>query len=69
MKNIKKGTIYAVIGMISVAVMLIWGYAANDFSHSWLAVFIGGIIATAITMIRKDVDEGKDKKPDDQSEQ
>ncbi len=64
MKNIKKGTIYAVIGMISVVVMLIWGYAANDFSHSWIAVFVGAVLATVITMIKKDVDDGNKNNKD-----
>ena len=43
MKNIKTGTLCACISMISVFIMLVWGYAADDFEHSWLAVMAGGI--------------------------
>ncbi len=63
MKNIKTGTICALISMVSVVVMLIWGYLANDFSHSWLAVMVGGILSFAVYMIRKDIknaESGKD---------
>ncbi|MBO4902071.1 MAG: hypothetical protein J5518_04700 [Lachnospiraceae bacterium] len=55
MKNIKTGTICALISMVSVVVMFIWGYLANDFSRSWLAVMIGGILSFAVFMIRKDL--------------
>ncbi len=55
MKNIKTGTICALISMVSVVVMFIWGYLANDFSHSWLAVMVGGILSCAVYMIRKDI--------------
>ena len=54
MKDIKTGTLCAIIAMVSVLVMFIWGYAANDFGHSWLAVFVGGILMVSIKMIRKD---------------
>ena len=56
MKNIKTGTICSIISMISVAVMFIWGFVADDFGHSWLAVMIGGIISGAVYMIRRDID-------------
>ena len=63
MKNIKTGTICALISMVSVVVMLIWGYLANDFSHSWLAVMVGGILSFAVYMIRKDI-KGAEKDND-----
>ncbi|MCR5222873.1 MAG: hypothetical protein K6D90_08425 [Lachnospiraceae bacterium] len=59
MKNIKTGTICALISMTSVVVMFIWGYLANDFSHSWLAVMVGGILSCAVFMIRKDLKSGE----------
>ncbi len=67
MKNIKTGTICAMISMISVVVMFIWGYLAGDFSHSWLAVMVGGVLSCSVYMIRKDLDSGdkKDDKKDD----
>lgn len=48
MKNIKTGTLCACIGMISVFIMLVWGYAAGDFEHSWLAVMAGGIACATL---------------------
>ena len=50
-----------IISMVSVLVMFLWGYLANDWSKSWLAVFAGGIIIAAISIFNKDKD-GKDKK-------
>ena len=50
-----------IISMVSVLVMFLWGYLANDWSKSWLAVFAGGIIIAAISIFNKDND-GKDKK-------
>ena len=62
MKDVSTGTICAIISMVSVVVMFIWGYLANDFSHSWLAVMIGGILSCAVSMIRKDKEKAqKDK--------
>jgi hypothetical protein len=49
--------------MISVFIMLVWGFAAGDFEHSWLAVMAGGIISAIVAMIRRDKAEvDKDKK-------
>lgn len=61
MKNVKTGTICAIISMASVVVMLIWGFLANDFSHSWLAVVVGGVVSCAVHMIRKDIDSSEKK--------
>ncbi len=65
MKNIKTGTICALISMTSVVVMFIWGYLANDFSHSWLAVMVGGILSFAVFMIRKDFKSGEKENDND----
>lgn len=62
MKDIKTGTICAIISMTSVVIMLIWGFLANDFSHSWLAVAIGGVVSCAFAMIRNDLDKAKKDK-------
>lgn len=40
-----------IISIISVAVMIIWGTVAKDWSKSWLAVFVGGIIITVISIL------------------
>lgn len=61
MKDIKKGTLCAIIGMVSILVMFIWGYIEGTFTHSWLAVFAGGIIIAAVSMIKKDLDDREDK--------
>ena len=53
MKDIKTGTLCAIIAMVSVLVMLIWGYVEGSFEHSWLAVMAAGICMAAISMIRK----------------
>ena len=49
-----------IIPIVSVAVMVIWGTLAKDWSKSWLAVFAGGIIIAAISIFNKDKG-GKDK--------
>ena len=54
MKDIKTGTICAIISMVSVLIMLVWGFLASDFGHSWLAVFAGGIACAIVSMVRKD---------------
>jgi hypothetical protein len=43
--------------------MFIWGYIEGGYQHSWLAILIGGVISSAISMIRKDKEnkDGKDK--------
>lgn len=48
-----------IICMVSVFIMLVWGYMAHSFEHSWLAVFAGGIIVAAISILSRDE---KDKK-------
>lgn len=48
-----------IIPIISVAVMIIWGTLAKDYSHSWLAVFVGGIIMAVINVLGKKNDDNK----------
>jgi len=48
-----------IIPIISVAVMIIWGTLAKDYSHSWLAVFVGGIIMVVINVLGKKNDDNK----------
>ena len=49
-----------IISMISVLVMFLWGYLANDWSKSWLAVFAGGIIIAIISILGKKDEDKKD---------
>jgi uncharacterized BrkB/YihY/UPF0761 family membrane protein len=39
-----------IICILSVAVMVVWGVIANDWSKSWIAVFVGGIIVTCLSI-------------------
>lgn len=41
-----------IICMISVFIMLAWGYFGS-FKHSWLAVMAGGIIVVALSIFSK----------------
>ena len=43
-----------IIGMVSVGVMVVWGTLANDWNHSWLAVFVGGIVMGVLSMLNRD---------------
>lgn len=40
----------AIIPILSVCVMLVWGLIANGWSRCWIAVVIGGVL-TAICRI------------------
>ena len=62
MKNVKTGTICALISMTSVVIMFIWGFLANDFTHSWLAVMIGGIVSYGFYMVRMDIEKSEKEK-------
>ena len=55
-------TLNVVIPIVSVGVMMVWGTLAKDWSNSWLAVFIGGILMTVINAIAKGKDKDKDDK-------
>lgn len=55
-----------IVAMISVLVMFLWGYLVPDgWSKSWLAVFAGGIIITAISIMNKDKDKKNEEKKDE----
>ena len=52
-----------IIAMVSVLVMFLWGYLVPDgWSKSWLAVFAGGIIITAISIMNNDKGKKGEKK-------
>lgn len=46
-----------IIPIASVGVMIVWGTLANDYSHSWLAVFVGGILMTILNVLGKKDDK------------
>ena len=48
----------AIIPMISVVVMLVWGLIAKDWSQCWIAVVVGGVITGILGTLSK----GQDKK-------
>lgn len=48
--------------MISVFIMLVWGFVAGDFGHSWLAVMAGGIACAIVTMVRRDKSKAEEEK-------
>jgi ABC-type transport system involved in cytochrome bd biosynthesis fused ATPase/permease subunit len=50
-------TLNVIIPIVSVAVMVIWGTLAKSYEHSWLAVFVGGILMALINIIGKNKDE------------
>ena len=43
-------TLNVIIPVVSVAVMVIWGTLAKSYEHSWLAVFVGGILMVLINI-------------------
>ncbi len=49
-----------IIPIVSGGIMVVWGTLANDWSKSWLAVFVGGILMTIVNVIGKNKDD-KDK--------
>ena len=42
-----------IVCMLSVGVMVVWGLLAKDWSKSWIAVFIGGIIVVILSVLSK----------------
>ena len=46
-----------IISIVSVVVMFLWGMLGNDWSHSWLAVFIGGALIAILSILNKDKKE------------
>ena len=54
-----------IIAMVSVAVMIVWGFLGNAWNISWIAVFIGGIamaIAAVILGVKEKADKEKNGK-------
>ena len=50
--DLKKIT--AIIGLVSVVVMFLWGMLGNDWAHSWIAVFVGGVVCALLRILSKD---------------
>ena len=48
-----------IIAIVSVAVMIVWGTLAGDWSKCWLAVFVGGIAMAILSIVNKGKDDGK----------
>ena len=47
-----------IIPIVSVAVMIVWSTVTNDWSKSWLAVFVGGILMVVVNVLgKKDNDD------------
>lgn len=51
-----------IIAIVSGGIMVVWGTLAKSYEHAWLAVFIGGIAITVISIISAGKEKnGKDK--------
>lgn len=50
-------TLNVIIPIVSVAVMVIWGTLAKSYEHSWLAVFVGGILMAIINVVGRNKDK------------
>lgn len=42
-----------IISIVSVVIMMLWGFIVGDWSHAWLAVFIGGALIAILSIIEK----------------
>lgn len=40
-----------IIAIVSVAVMIVWSMITGDWSKSWIAVFIGGILIAILSIV------------------
>jgi MFS superfamily sulfate permease-like transporter len=45
-----------IIPIVSVGIMIVWGTLAKDWSKSWLAVFVGGILMAILNILGKKSD-------------
>ena len=45
--------INAIISIASVVIMLIWGTLAGSYRQAWIAVFIGGVLITCLSLYNK----------------
>lgn len=43
--------IIPIVAIVSVAVMVIWGFVAKSWNYCWLSVFVGGIIMAILAII------------------
>lgn len=57
-KTMDKKKLIPIISMVSVLVMFIWSWLEGNWSHSWLAVFAGGIAIAAISILSKNDKDG-----------
>ena len=59
--------INAIISIASVVIMIIWGTLAGSYRHAWIAVFIGGVLITCLSLYNKgraDTDKADTNKAD-----
>ena len=49
MNNLK--ILIPIIAIISVAVMLIWGFISGSWQYCWLSVFVGGCLIAIVSII------------------
>ena len=45
--------INAIISIASVVIMIIWGTLAGSYRQAWIAVFIGGVVITCLSLYNK----------------
>ncbi|MBQ6153348.1 MAG: hypothetical protein IJJ15_06345 [Ruminococcus sp.] len=43
--------LYPIIAIVSVAVMVVWGFLGSAWNISWIAVFIGGCLMAILSFI------------------
>ena len=41
----------SIIGIISVLVMMLWGFLGNGWDKSWLAVVVGGVLIAILKVV------------------
>lgn len=59
--------INAIISIASVVIMIIWGTLAGSYRQAWIAVFIGGVLITCLSLYNKgraDTDKADTDKAD-----
>ena len=54
-----KKKLNTIIPIVSVVVMVVWGTLAKSYEHSWLAVFVGGILMAVLNIMGRNKDDGK----------
>ena len=62
--NMNLKTIIKIIPLVSVLVMLLWGFLGNAWNISWLAVVVGGIVTAILHVIAKDIENNKKNNDD-----